>query len=1442
VSDERKKHWPITRTWIVRAKNRERDTATTAELAGLPVCFLLGAAGLGKTYETERLTDIDRADGRTPSVVRLAELAQSATELETRLDGLSKRVTAGSVIYLDALDELMLPVPRAAVVLGKWIRESFPVGAWLRISCRSAVWPAILQSELEQVYPDAVTAILQPFSIKDIGIAAANEGLDDKAFLKALKDVGAESLAEQPLTLQMLLRIQRDKGALPSRRVDLFSKGVEILAREREDRVEAGTPAPDVRRVIDTAERLACFGLLTGVETMAFDERAGALSIGELANLPRGGVDASIVRALRQSALVDSSEPREFRFAHRQFAEFLAGRRIASLLPHQAKALLASGLGWRSGVPGPLRETAAFAAMHSGAIADWLAESDPEVIGVSDVADDELRRHATLNLLDLFRRHSMTAVQIWRTDLDVSGFRYADAENDLRAVLRERGPDAEDVLECVAKLIGDWRLVSMSDDLADFVLDPTAPLHARISAGYSIAQFGTDASRVRLKPLLVRGPDDPDGELKGLALRSNWPAHITTVELLNALTPPPRRFLIGAYSSFVGDVDRSEFSAEGHISEGLEWLRNYFEQAGGLEGIERVAERIARAAVIQLDDAAVAQRLAALLVAIAAKHSDSPIGSERRRRSEHADTEPIPWTTDRRRALIDALVETGSGTEVWWVAYDTRGLLQSADFQWLLQRATDESVSIERRTSYADIARMAPWEDSSENVDAWLKVRTVEPIASKIPGALVVDLDSPEADEARKLHRRMTERPRKPRRRRLKPPPDERIQMVLDRAEKDDPAFFLALCRELTLEEFSTHYGFERFITRTPGWATSDQAVRERIVDAAKRVLVAPTDDPEKVRSEPLNTIKGGHSLAVWLLLDQEPAWLDTLGDVWWNRWAWYLVRELHPHLHGEPDEPKHELLRVIYRHAPSGLRAAVLELATGGGEGSETALAGLLDLLDDIPDDRLDDELIDAVTSDRVAEDRISRTAEFVLARTAAAGVDAFAQLLTTSKSDAIAVRAAAALITHVTRAGWDHSRTFLRSRPDLVRSVLGEVFYRERFLSARAGPGAGPASMTPEQLGELLCLALEAFPPEGDPQHDRAHFVTPDDAARRARSQLISWLGDQQTAEAVDALRYVERRLGDRYPWLRSARINAERTFRLAQWRPFETKTIGEILDALEKRLIRSDADALDAVVEAVDMYARRLRQDRLGDLDDFWNRPKKGGPTPKDEERASEKIAAAIRDYLRDYAVTADREVQIVRRLTPADVGGAPGSKPDVLCHVPAAAAMTDVPIAIPLEVKLSFNPQARSGLQDQLAGRYIPQTAATGGVFVLVWMDAPRLSAANRPLWPTLADAQQDLNRLAADENSKVGATSDVRVAFIDASLPTATSSASSGRRKVGSKRTARTRSQSTKTKSAKRSATTKGTSARRSRPLRSKRPTKSPKARQAARAPKRRRRR
>jgi hypothetical protein len=212
-----------------------------------------------------------------------------------------------------------------------------------------------------------------------------------------------------------------------------------------------------------------------------------------------------------------------------------------------------------------------------------------------------------------------------------------------------------------------------------------------------------------------------------------------------------------------------------------------------------------------------------------------------------------------------------------------------------------------------------------------------------------------------------------------------------------------------------------------------------------------------------------------------------------------------------------------------------------------------------------------------------------------------------------------------------------------------------------------------------------------------------------------------------------------------------------------------VAELLAAREKRLIRSGTDALEGVVAAIEQYALRLRHENLSDLDNFWNRPRKGLPTPKEEERASEIICAMIHHYFSNYAVGAEREVQICRRLLSKEQEGIPGSKVDVLCRVPPATTADGDAISVPIEVKLSHNPEARTGLRDQLVERYMRELNTNVGVFVLVWMDMPRRAAEHRPLWNSAADARKELDRQAEDAMSGRNGT-DIRVAVIDASLP------------------------------------------------------------------------
>jgi hypothetical protein len=109
------------------------------------------------------------------------------------------------------------------------------------------------------------------------------------------------------------------------------------------------------------------------------------------------------------------------------------------------------------------------------------------------------------------------------------------------------------------------------------------------------------------------------------------------------------------------------------------------------------------------------------------------------------------------------------------------------------------------------------------------------------------------------------------------------------------------------------------------------------------------------------------------------------------------------------------------------------------------------------------------------------------------------------------------------------------------------------------------------------------------------------------------------------------------------------------------------------------------------------------------------------------------------------------------------------------VPANAATNEDAIVVPIEVKLSHNPEARTGLREQLVDRYMNQLGTSCGVFVVVWMGGFDNAPAHQPLWDSLEAAQEELDKQAVDVMAALDGT-DVRAIVFDASLPVATRSA------------------------------------------------------------------
>ncbi len=93
------------------------------------------------------------------------------------------------------------------------------------------------------------------------------------------------------------------------------------------------------------------------------------------------------MRALADTGLfVGGPDSGYMQFCERNIAEYLAGSRLAKLPLFQSRSILAKDSGWKTGVAGHCENTAAFAASEKSDLARWIAETDPEVVGLSEVA------------------------------------------------------------------------------------------------------------------------------------------------------------------------------------------------------------------------------------------------------------------------------------------------------------------------------------------------------------------------------------------------------------------------------------------------------------------------------------------------------------------------------------------------------------------------------------------------------------------------------------------------------------------------------------------------------------------------------------------------------------------------------------------------------------------------------------------------------------------------------------------------------------------------------------------------------------------------------------------------------------------------------------------------------------------------------------------------
>ena len=256
---------------------------------------------------------------------------------------------------------------------------------------------ARLDGGLADRWPDLQRLVLAPLTEQDARAAAEATLGDGPAFLNGVmaRDLGV--LAARPLTLGMLMTVQRDDGELPADRIGLYERAVTVLARENhERRIEepsAATTYP-VEERLRAARRLAAVSILSG-RTIIHPKRTASTPDNGLAldDITRTRQEMSIFLEVLGSGLSTSAAGDGVRWAHRTIGEFLAAQALADLPAATCRYLLSGPPPSEQVIP-QLDGVAAWVAALRPEAYQWLADREPDLLLTANLAtatDDQRR-------------------------------------------------------------------------------------------------------------------------------------------------------------------------------------------------------------------------------------------------------------------------------------------------------------------------------------------------------------------------------------------------------------------------------------------------------------------------------------------------------------------------------------------------------------------------------------------------------------------------------------------------------------------------------------------------------------------------------------------------------------------------------------------------------------------------------------------------------------------------------------------------------------------------------------------------------------------------------------------------------------------------------------------------------------------------------------------
>jgi len=1338
---------------------------TFDQLQAIPCLALLGEPGVGKSWSLS--ADLDAFLQQSPELATM-RLDLRGYGSEDRLygalfeDSRFLQWIEGEYdlhLYLDSFDECLLRIDNVAALLADELPKRPLNRLKLRIACRTASWPPLLENALTSGFgkTDFAAAELVPLRRADVLHAAAlSEIADPNSFLERIDHLGISSLASKPITLKMLLDTFRRDGDLPGNVLELYEKGCTILCEEQNEsrRASHRVGRLNPRERVAVGSRIAAvtqfgnrFAVWTGTEAQGVPPEDVAI-----ADLTGGDEPAEDTVKVTQDAVFEtlsaglfSSRGQErLGWSHQTLAEYLAARYcITHRLPiHQIRSLIFHPR--RRRVIPQVREVASWLALQNGELFAEIAENEPEVLLGSPAASlsNDQRRILTDALLRSCDQSEVLHIQ---HNLALRHLAHPALAEQLKPVIVDRTRSWTTRYFAI-RIIRDCAIDGLGQQLLGIALSDEELHELRTVAAYAIADIGSEDERNQMRPLLKASRQiDLNDQLRGAALNAVYPGDKYDDEMWDYLEHPRVSLFFGSYNNFLSYAVIPKLNAS-NLPAALGWCAK--QPVEDLGPIPELEGEICRLAIENIEADGVADLLAQTIF----ERCKSYRGFPDRGHKKQPLAEILANDEGRRRRFLESLLPLLTSANESLLIHPL-SVLRSADLDWFINRiisGSSPSPQLEAKI----VSRLAcSWE--SEVVKKVWDACQINPALAAECNALFqpVPLDS----ELAKWERRSREDFLKENNIQLAPALLPRCEAALERTENGEVDGWLRLISEMSLDEGGTHYMAPRQmdVDKLPGWMHASDEMRSRIIAAAKTYLTSTTFPT--INEFPSNQIMNGASAgvnALALLQITEPAYLQAEPTEFWMRWIPSMIGD------GRAREDKETAIEAVFRAAanaaPAEMNARLLEQIQFENSEPQRFLF-CSEMLDRAWSATLGIALLNELRDNTFTPSNQG----IILHKLIQHGIPdakkwAEDTVLAEYKSDR-GLALARTLVNASDGASWDVLWPLIQADTQFGCDLLEGVSY------GSPEKGSFTEKFSDGQLGELYSWLLGQYPPGDDRRASGA--MGPTDTIRFLRDGTLERLKQRGTFEACDALAQTELRF-PQYRWLGYHFDVAETLACAVTWEPPRPKEILAIAADQSKRFVESGEQLLGVVLESLNRLQRELHGD-LAAVGDLWNSQNTDW-WPKQEEDISDYIARFLRRDLVDRGIVINREVQIRRGRR----GEMPGQSTDI--HVDATQPEGSKRdrygvISLIIEVKGSWNDGLMTDMEHQLRDRYMKNNSCRVGIYAAAHFSAERWIATDGRRTKSLAHNIDDLRVQLGDQARELSGSVLIRSFVLDASL-------------------------------------------------------------------------